>query len=100
MVDLTAGLDLFGSHIGGGTQSRASGREREMARAFTEQLRDAEVGDPHPATGIDENVLRLDVPMQHAVVVRELKGSAEIGNQGERLLRREKNAPLASLGAG
>ena len=48
------------------------------------QLGDAEVGDLHLAARIQENVLRLDVAVDDAVIVRVLQRLADLRHDGER----------------
>jgi hypothetical protein len=51
------------------------------------QLRDAEVGDFHPAGGVQEDVLRLDVTVQNPVVMSELESLADRGYERQGLGR-------------
>jgi hypothetical protein len=50
-----------------------------------EQFCDAEVCEFHAAFGIEKNVLRLDIAVEHSFVVRVLECVADVGNDGERL---------------
>ena len=73
---------------------------RRGSRAL-EQFRDAEVGNLHAALGIEQQVLRLDVPMQHPLRVRGLQRLANRRDEGQRLLRREApgSQRLAKVGS-
>ena len=53
------------------------------------QLRQAEVGDLHPALLVEQDVLRLDVAVDDAVVVGVLQGLADLRHDGQGLARRE-----------
>ena len=53
------------------------------------QLRDAEVGDLDPALLVEQHVLRLDVAMDHAVVVGVLQGVADLRHDGQGFFGRE-----------
>ena len=65
------------------------GHSRSGTEAGTHDARDAEVGDLHPASFVQQQVLRLDVAMHDAVVMRELQRLADRRHDGQRLLRRE-----------
>jgi hypothetical protein len=52
-------------------------------------LRDAKIRDLHHARLVDEQVLRLDVAMHDAVIVRALQRVAHRRHDAQRLLRRE-----------
>ncbi len=54
-----------------------------------EQLRQAEVGDLHAAAFVEQDVFRLDVAMDHAFIVGELQGVADLRDDFERLGRLE-----------
>ena len=56
---------------------------------IADDLRDAEVRDLHRARFVDEQVLRLDVAMDDAVIVGALQRLADGRHDAERLLRRE-----------
>ncbi len=64
--------------------------DKPDARRFrAEDLRDAEVRDLHRARFVEQQVLRLDVAMHDAVLVRVLQRLADRRHDGQRLLRRE-----------
>ena len=68
-------------------------REQHVAAFFIEDLRDAEIGDLHATTRIEQDVLRFDVAMQNALRVGELKRIADGRDDLERLIRREPTRP-------
>ena len=74
-------------------QPRTARREREIRRLIAHQLSDAEVGDLHPTPGIQQDILRLDVPMEHALFVRILQRLADVRHDREGLPRRESSGP-------
>ena len=53
---------------------------------LAEQFGQAEIGDFHPSALVDEDVFRLDVAMDHALVMGELKGIADLRNNRQGLL--------------
>ena len=57
--------------------------------AWPHQLRQAEVGDLHPALLVQQDVLRLDVAVDHAVVVGVLQRLADLRHDGQGFLGRE-----------
>ncbi len=67
------------------------GEHRLRLRAH--DLGKAEVGDLHPSLPVHQDVLRLDVAVDHALAVGVLQGVAELGNDPEGLLGGEP--PLA-----
>ena len=50
--------------------------------------RDAEIGD-HRLARLEQDVLRLEVPVDHAVGVGVVQGVGEQGDQANRLIHRE-----------
>ena len=65
------------------------GREGATGRGGPEQLGDAEIGHFHPALLVEQQVLRLDVAVHHAVVVGVLERFADRRHDGQRLFRGE-----------
>ena len=55
--------------------------------------RDAEVGDQGAAVFRQQQVLGLDVPVNHALVVRVLEGLGRLPRDPQRLLHRELLLP-------
>ena len=70
---------------------RAGGlRLREAdARIIAHHLRDAEVGNLHPPALVEQQIRRLDVAMNDAVLVRVLQRVAQRRDDSEGFLRRE-----------
>jgi hypothetical protein len=90
MIDARRLLDLLRGHVGRGAELRAALREQHrVAGVFIDDLGDAEVGDLHAALRIEQDVLRFDVAMQHALRVGELQRIADGRDDVQRLLRRE-----------
>ena len=58
-----------------------------------ENLGDAEVGNLHPALFVEQDILRLDVPVHDALVVRVLQRLADLRHDGQSFLRRHPPAP-------
>ena len=52
-------------------------------------LRQAEVGHLHPPAAVQQDVLRLDVAVDDALVVGVLEGVANLRHDGQRLARRD-----------
>ena len=69
---------LLGGHVGRG--ARALGGRADQGG-------DAEVGDLHPPVAVHEDVLRLDVAVDHPVVVGELERLADLRHDRQRLGR-------------
>ena len=59
--------------------------EREILGLAAHQLRQAEVGDLHPALLVEQDVFGLDVAVDHAVVVGVLQGLADLRHDGQGL---------------
>ncbi len=66
-----------------------------------DHLGDAEVGDLHPALFVEQDVFRLDVAVDDALVVGELERFADLRHDGQRLFRRQFPGlfDLAQVGA-
>ena len=60
------------------------------------KLGDAKVGDLHPALLVEQDVLRLDVAVDDALLVRELQRLANLRHNGQRLLRAPACAPCSN----
>ena len=89
MIHAARFLDLLRGHVGRGAEFRAALGQQHRVALFIENLGDAEVGDLHAAFRIEQDVLRFDVAMQHALRVRELQRVTDGGDDVQRLLRRE-----------
>ena len=95
MVDGARSLHLFGGHVVQRTYdlTRAGQRERFFElRVFSiraQQFCQAKIGDLHASALVDENVLRLDVAVNDACVVRELQGVADLRDNRQRFGRRQ-----------
>ena len=67
---------------------------RHRVRIRPDQLREAEVGDLHAAVAIEQHVLRLDVAVHDAAVVRELQRVADLRDDAQRLRGRQPSRAL------
>ena len=79
-------LDLLGGHVLRRADDLAGAGQRQVLRLAAHQLRDAEVGDLHPALLVEQDVFRLDVAVDHAVVVGVLQGVANLRHDGQGFL--------------
>ncbi len=82
-------LDLLGGHVVHGAERCAGGGERHIGMFLAHELGDAEVGDLHAALRVEQDVLGLDVAVENAFLVRELKRLANLRHDGQRLRGRE-----------
>src|SRR5262249_40949702 len=64
--------------------------QRQVGRRQSHQLGQAEVGDRHAPLPVQEDVLRLDVAVDHALVVRVLQGVADLRYDLQRLSRGQR----------
>ena len=89
---------IWPATVNGGSDAGPSGRGAASASPLVSpslplvsphQFRDAEVGDFDPALLVEQDVLRLDVAVDHAVVVGVLQGLADLRDDGQGLLRRQ-----------
>ena len=81
-------LDLLRRHVVRRAHDLPVAGERGVAAASRpEDLGDAEVGDLHPALLVEQDVLRLDVAVDDAFVVRELERLADLRDDRQRLAR-------------
>jgi hypothetical protein len=84
--------NLLGTHVGRRAHHEPGlGQRRESSRravAGRERTRDPEVGHQRVAVDREEDVLRLDVPMHHAVIVSVLKGLCGFPRDAKRLAQR------------
>ena len=87
MIDLGRLLPLLGRHVVRRAHGLLRASERHIGRRRAEQLRESEVRDLHAAAPVDEDVLRLDVAVDDALVVRVLQRVAHLAHDAERLLR-------------
>lgn len=72
----------FGSHV--------TGRARRVMRIVRRpNPRNAHVSDPHVAVALEQQILRLDVPVDHAVAVHVLEADDDAGDKKLGLLLRE-----------
>ena len=98
MVHFAGSFDLLRGHVVWCAQCRAAGCQGGLRRwvatahgrgfwlRVANEFRNAEVGDFHAAFGVEQDVLRLDVAMEDAFVVRVLERLADFGNDGQGLL--------------
>ncbi len=86
-------LDLFRRHVLRRPQHAAGFRQRDF-RLAAQDFGDAEIGNLHPPLFVHQDVFRLDVAMDDALVVRELQRLADLGDDLQRLARRKPAGPL------
>ena len=86
-VDVLLSGRLLGAHVGRGPHRCARSRETLFARVG-ERPRDAEVGDERMAAR-QEDVLRLDVAVDHTVPVRVLEGFRRLLRDADGHVHRE-----------
>ena len=79
-------VELLGGHVARRAERHAGYRERVVGLLAAQEFREAEVGDLHTAAFINEDVLRLHVAVDDALLVRELQRVANLRHDGERLL--------------
>ena len=63
-------------------------------RFAAQDLRNAEIGDLHPALFVNQNILRLDVAVHNALVMGELERLADLRDDLQRLARGQLARPL------
>lgn len=81
-------FDLLRGHVMRRSHDLAFDGQAARLAGGTDDLRQAEIRDLHPALAIDQHVLRFDVAMHHALVVGVLQGVADLGNDLEHLAGR------------
>ncbi len=91
MIRRRIGQRLLRRHVGGGAERDAHRREPRapLARRRVERLGDAEVGH-HGAPAAQQDVLGLDVAMDHAPVVRVGQRFEQVAPEPHCLRRRER----------
>ncbi len=80
--------DLFGGHIPRSTDNRARGSRRSL-----HDFRDTEVGDFQQAGGVEQNVVRFDVTVQHPPAMRTGQRRSHRQPHRTRRLRRHTRPP-------
>ena len=88
MVHLLGCAQLLGRHVAQRAHRLVAGREPRRG-LVVHQLGETEVGDLHVAALVDQDVLRLDVPVYHSTIVGVLEGGADFRHDGQRLGRLE-----------
>lgn len=87
---------LFGSHIQGGAEHLAGGREASARRS----ARDTKIGDSDPAVGPEHQIGRLHVPVHDLAQVRHVQGLQRLGDNLQRFPNRQNSPLLMDLGEG
>ena len=86
VVYLVGRLHLFRGHVMRRTDPGPGASERVRLRRQSprplQQLRDAKVGNFHAALGVEQQVLWLNIPMQHPQRVRGLQRLANRRDEG------------------
>ena len=85
VVDFPRLADLFGRHVVERAHDLCVAGERGVLGAGLKQLGQTEVGDLHMAGAVEEDVVGLDVAVDHALVVGVLERVANLGHHAERL---------------
>ncbi len=81
---------LFGAHVLRSTEGHPGVGDRAVGREVRRQRpRDAEVSEQRISLGRQEDVLRLDVAVNHAVLVRIVEGARDLPRDPERILERQ-----------
>ncbi len=62
-----------------------------------ERARDPEVGDLRRSVQVDDDVVRLHVPVHDAVLVREREPVRDLADEGERVADGQRPLPLDEL---
>ena len=86
MVHLAGLLDLLRRHVVRRAHHVLPARQRLVLGAGAQHLGDAKVGDLHPALLVQQDVLRLDVAVDDALLVGELQRLADLRHDDQRLL--------------
>ncbi len=100
--DDALGQGLFRAHVADGAQQIP----RHGQSGVGPQSGQAEVGDPQPAAGVNQQVGRFDVPVDHPQLVRVLQGLGRLhaqlgrGTEESRALRRISRGQPRDRGAG
>src|SRR5258708_7233306 len=63
--------------------------KRVVIRFGTQQLGDSEIGYLHASFLIHQDILRLNIAVDHAIVMCELQSVANLGNQFQSVLGRQ-----------
>ena len=87
-------LDLFRRHIVRRAHDLPHAGQMEVLRLAAQDFGQAEVGDLCAALLVQQHVLRLDVAVHDAFVVRILEGLANLGDDLQRLGRGEFAGPF------
>ena len=87
VIDLQRPLHLLRGHVVQRAHHLPRPGQREVAGVAAQQLGQAEVGDLHAALAVQQDVLRLDVAVDDALLVGVLQGVADLRHDPQRLLR-------------
>ena len=85
VIHLLRMLHLFGGHVVRCAYDLLLARDRAL-RFSPKHFSDPEIGDLYPAFLVEQDILRLDIPMDHAVFVGVLERLADFGNNRQCLL--------------
>ena len=81
-------LDLLRCHVMRRAHRVLGAGERLLAGFIAHHLRNAEVRNLHPARFVEQDVLRLDVAVDDALLMRVLQRLADFRHNRQRLFRR------------
>ncbi len=86
VVELMRAFHLFRCHVAWRAHHLMRTGQRAIFRRTGRQLGQPEVGNLHSTFSVEQDVLRLDVAMDNAIVMSELQGLADLRDNGQRLL--------------
>ncbi len=87
MIHELRALDLLRSHVMGCADDLRLAGQIRAATFAAHDLGDAEVGNFHPALFVEQDILRFDVAMDHAMLMGELERLTNFRHDGQCLLR-------------
>ena len=95
-IHLALAERLFGGHVSGSADAGAGAGETAARPPVRERERHAEIGEHGVPIG-EEDVLRLDVAMHDAARVGEIERVAELAQDPQRILHRERALALETV---
>jgi hypothetical protein len=98
-IEIAAPVDRFAQRLFGthelGRANHLSGAERTCARDHT---RDAEIGDQYAAAIFEQDVVRLHVPVDHALAVRVRERPRDVAQHTRAIGRGQRTTPPHAFG--
>ena len=99
MIDRVFARGLLRGHVGRCADGRARRRQRGIVARRPDRFRDAKVDDNRVADG-EQDVVRLDVAMHHAVRVGVHEGLGDVTRNAQRVGHRERTLGAESVAQG